>query len=152
MKGREERRNAVMQYYNGTHPFCTSIRGHLQPSDPTATVLDSLLFTKEETDRHMTDLLAELHAPPHTDSVEGISLLRLPSRVQAQISSVGSWPSDGIGDRDFPSDLVDVVNKTNASMDMAYGVASILDDHYKFLLDDAATPDGVETPGTDEEG
>ena len=35
---------------------------------------------------------------------------------------------------------------------MAYGVASILDDHYKFLLDDAATPDGVETPGTDEEG
>ena len=58
----------------------------------------------------------------------------------------------GIGDRDFPSDLVDVVNKTNASMDMAYGVASILDDHYKFLLDDAATPDGVVTPGTDEEG
>ena len=151
-KGREERRNAVMQYYSGTHPFCTSVRGHLQPSDPTATVLESLLLTKEETDRHMTDLLTELHASPHTDGVEGISLLRLPSRVQAQISSVGSWPSDGIGDRDFPSDLVDVVNKTNASMDMAYDVASILDDHYKFLLDDAATPhDGVETPGSDEE-
>ena len=150
-KGREERRNAVMQYYGGTHPFCTSVRGHLQPSDPNATVLESLLLTKEETDRHMTDLLTELHASPHTGGVEGISLLRLPSRVQAQISSVGSWPSDGIGDRDFPSDLVDVVNKTNASMDMAYGVASILDDHYKFLLDDAATPDnGVETPGTDE--
>ena len=151
-KGREERRNAVMQYYGGTHPFCTSVRGHLQPSDPTATVLESLLLTKEETDRHMTNLLAELHASPHTDGVEGISLLRLPSRVQAQISSVGSWPSDGIGGRDFPSDLVDVVNQTNASMDVAYGVASILDDHYKFLLDDAATPDGVETPGTDEEG
>ena len=151
-KGREERRNAVMQYYSGTHPFCTSVRGHLQPSDPTGTVLESLLLTREETNRHMTDLLAELHAPPHTNGVEGISLLRLPSRVQAQIDSVGSWPSDGIGDRDFPSDLVDVVNKTNASMDMAYDVASILDDHYKFLLDDAATPhDGVETPGSDEE-
>ena len=147
-KSVEERRTAIKQYYNGTHPFCTSVCGHLQPADPNATIKGSLLLTQEETDECTANLLAELHGPPDPNGVEGVSLLRLPLRVQNQITSDGSWPSDGIGDNNFPSELINVIRQTNAGMDTAYSVPTVLDEHYQFLLDDVTTHDtsDVATP------
>ena len=100
----------------------------------------------------MRQLVAELFDHPQAGGVDGVSLLRLPSRIQSQIEGNGQWPIDGLGECDFPNDLVDAITKANAGIDQLHDVSADLDDQYQFLLNDVATPDSMGTAGNDEAG
>ena len=150
----EERRAAIRRYYDGTHPYCPN---GVQPLEPNVTIEGTLLLTKEDTETRMRQLVAEFFDHPQAGGVDGVSLLRLPSRIQSQIEGSGHWPIDGLGECDLPNDLVDAITKANAAIDQLHDVSADLDNQYQFLLNgvttpdtnDVTTPDGVGTAGTD---
>lgn len=92
-----KQQEALEKYYSSIHPFCTLIRrltgpSYLSPIEPHVTIERSGLLSLEETNRRMSSLFAV----EDDKTLQGTSLLQLPSILQDKLVQEGEWPEDGI--------------------------------------------------------
>jgi hypothetical protein len=89
---------ALELYYDQTHPFCyvdgkEDLPAIITPVQPSTTIADTALLSKEETDNQMN----ALYHLSDGDDITGMSLLQMPPEVQSHITDIGQWPENGIG-------------------------------------------------------
>ena len=93
-----ERLAALEFYYDQTHPFCyvdgkEDLPSIITPVQPSTTIADTALLSKEETDKQMN----ALYHLSDGDDITGMSLLQMSPEVQSHITDIGQWPENGIG-------------------------------------------------------
>ena len=142
-----DRRAAVLGYFNGTHPQCETMSSgrdgllHLLPVEPRVTIDDSCLYDADETRRRIEQLFTKAPKDVEQVSANGMSLLQLPSQVQAQIENAGDWPADGmVDDTRLPNDLRLVIAKMRDLSYQMHNIEGLLDDKYSFITDDVDDP------------
>ena len=89
---------ALELYYDQTHPFChvdgrEGLPSIITPVQPSTTIADTALLSKEETDKQMN----ALYHLSDGDDITGMSLLQMSPEVQSHITDIGQWPENGIG-------------------------------------------------------
>ena len=93
-----DRLGALELYYDQTHPFCfvdgrEDLPSIITPVQPSTTIADTALLSKEETDKQMN----ALYHLSDGDDITGMSLLQMSPEVQSHITDIGQWPENGIG-------------------------------------------------------
>ena len=93
-----ERLAALELYYDQTHPFCfvegrDDLPSIITPVQPSTTIADTALLSKDETRKQMN----ALYHLSDADDITGMSLLQMSPEVQSHITEIGQWPDNGIG-------------------------------------------------------
>ena len=127
-KSDEEQEQALQNYYDSTHPYCMLIRklkgvSYLSPVEPHVTIDGSGLLSLEETNRRMSCLFGV----GGDKTLQGTSLLQLPSILQDKLVQEGEWPEDGICPANLLSDdLADQIRKSRSSSSDLHSIPAIL--------------------------
>ena len=124
----EKQQEALEKYYSSIHPFCALIRrltgpSYLSPVEPHVTIERSGLLSLEDTNTRMNFLFAV----EDDKTLQGTSLLQLPSILQDKLVQEGEWPEDGICLPNHLSDeLTGKISKSRFSSSDLYHVPELL--------------------------
>jgi hypothetical protein len=119
---------ALENYYSSIHPLCTLIRrlkgpSYLSPVEPYVTIERSGLLSLEETNRRMSCLFTV----GGDKTLQGTSLLQLPSILQDKLVQEGEWPEDGICPTShWSDDLAGRISKSRSSSSDLYHIPEML--------------------------